>query len=51
MQTVPQAPQLAVLLCVSTQPPAQHAWPMGQRELSVQPVTHTLPTQRLPAGQ
>ncbi len=51
VQAVPQAPQLAGLRVVSTQPPEQQVRPVGQARAASQPGTQTLPVQRVPAGQ
>jgi len=50
-QRVPHAPQDAMLLWVSRQAPSQHVCAEGQGRAEVQPVTHTLPTQSMPAAQ
>jgi hypothetical protein len=47
----PQAPQLAVLRCVSTQASSQHVWPVGQGRGAVHPAAQRLPTQSVPLGQ
>jgi hypothetical protein len=50
-QRVPQAPQWAMEVCVSTQAPSQHERPTGHARIALQPGTQVLPTQRLPRGQ
>ena len=51
MHRASHAPQWAVFDCTSTQPPAQHVCPEGHARVALQPATHRLPTQRLPAAQ
>jgi len=50
-QVLPQAPQAATLLCVSTHAPSQHDCPVGHARVGPQPATQVDPRQRLPAGQ
>ncbi len=51
MHTVPHAPQLAVLFCVSTHASMQHCSPPGHACPAVQPITQRLPRHTWPAGQ
>ncbi len=50
-QRIPQAPQFALLLSVSTHAPAQQVWPVAHGCVALHPMTQVLPTQRLPGGQ
>jgi hypothetical protein len=50
-QRLPHAPHDAMLLCVSTQAWSQQVCPAGQGRVELHPITHTLPTQRVPAAQ
>jgi hypothetical protein len=51
VQPAPHAPQLPVLVRVSTQPPAQHVSPAEHPWLASQPGTHAAPMQSVPGGQ